>query len=395
MQSAQSNYRSAYGNRREPRKNHGVPGAIYILGNPGLKDGYYKIGSTRRSGWSKAMELNRDLNNAIPGAFECVFELHTRDSGRALDMIDKELEYCRRGRKDQDYFELDLERAKQAIVSACQEVDRQVLSSYRSKLFEARQQQEQASAPELPGSAASYYSMAEQQASLGAVPSGVLRRAYLWMSAAVSLSLLVALVWILSTWTSPHGLQAATGGNAARAIQSGFSGQPVAEEAAQALPAQPSLPLPRSAQKLAERLAALSEDQRTALGMACLDGEKNAEAFSDCLLKQLSALEASQAAQLRKQQPDLPTLMSSLNEDEKQALGYACMEDKLKNGLPAYQACLQRQLAGFSSSLRPAGWSQLAQAEQKTIQAACTQDKYNAGPAAYDRCLSRRAAERG
>jgi len=58
-----TSYRPQRSLPREPQFMHGTPGTIYILQNDGLRQGLYKIGATRRSGVSKAMELNRDRNS--------------------------------------------------------------------------------------------------------------------------------------------------------------------------------------------------------------------------------------------------------------------------------------------------------------------------------------------
>ena len=90
---------------RETKPLHGIPGNIYVLRNSGLKEGLLQIGLSRRSGWAKALELNRDKTNTIPGSYECVFELRAQDGGGAIEAVFQTLQNVRCGRRDQDFFE--------------------------------------------------------------------------------------------------------------------------------------------------------------------------------------------------------------------------------------------------------------------------------------------------
>ncbi|MFZ6874785.1 GIY-YIG nuclease family protein [Undibacterium sp. Di27W] len=112
---------------REPQFMHGTPGTIYILQNDGLRQGLYKIGATRRSGVSKAMELNRDQQQLIPGVYECVFELHTKDCGHAMDEILKLFQQQRRGKRGDEFYEFDLDAAAEKIANTIATINRQGL----------------------------------------------------------------------------------------------------------------------------------------------------------------------------------------------------------------------------------------------------------------------------
>src|SRR5688572_20286223 len=68
-------------------QNNGVAGVVYILSNDGFKEGYYKIGCSRRSGHARAFSLNADANTGTPGSFKCVFEQRTVDCGRAERLV--------------------------------------------------------------------------------------------------------------------------------------------------------------------------------------------------------------------------------------------------------------------------------------------------------------------
>ncbi|HTD02869.1 GIY-YIG nuclease family protein [Undibacterium sp.] len=390
--------RSTY---REPRANHGVPGIVYLLANQGLREGVYKIGSTRRSGGSKAMELNRDMHNTIPGSFVCEFEMHTRDAGKALELIFRELQYCHRGRKEQDYFELELDRAKEVIGGACAAVDEDILTRHRARLDQLRQHDQQGDI-ELAG---------DEHVADDEVPAGVFRKAYLWMTAAVSMLALVALAWVFTAWTDGNHLYASNmvgrqslSADASAAVQNGFTGTSAvtfhAVATAQAdgsvLPvvAPTTLPVGRTPvhDKYVAILAKLSEQERSAIGLACLsagnkntDGKISANAFSTCVMKQLASFDPVKR----------PTGIAALSQDEKSSLEYACLGDRYGKGLVAYHACLSKQLAEFDPAKRPEGMSRLSPARQHNIQTACVQDKYQNGPAAYNQCLSRQLGQLG
>jgi len=104
-------------------QNIGIAGVVYILSNDGFRDGYYKIGCTRRSGRARAFALNIDANTGTPGSFRCVFEQRTVDCGRAERLVFERLGQYRRGKPGQEFFEVGLDLARQTISSVCTEVD--------------------------------------------------------------------------------------------------------------------------------------------------------------------------------------------------------------------------------------------------------------------------------
>jgi hypothetical protein len=155
---------------REPRQMYGVPGIIYILENSGLRPGFYKIGFTRRSGWAKAVELNRDLQNSIPGSFECVFEHRAKNCGAALDDILKEIHFCRRGKRDQNFFEIDCNRLQEIIMCSIAHTDQQSkIREYQERVLRQYLDEEKLQNP--------------PQAKNEQVSVSIFRKAYLWMSA--------------------------------------------------------------------------------------------------------------------------------------------------------------------------------------------------------------------
>jgi hypothetical protein len=104
-------------------QNNGVAGVVYILSNDGLREGYYKIGCSRRSGHARAFDLNADANTGTPGSFKCVFERRTVDCGRAERLVFTRLRKHRRGKFGQEFFEVELDLARQTILSVCAHVD--------------------------------------------------------------------------------------------------------------------------------------------------------------------------------------------------------------------------------------------------------------------------------
>lgn len=122
-------------NRDDFRKNHGVPGVVYVLDNPGLRAGIYKIGCSRNSGAVRADALNKDANTGTPGEFRCVFEYRTLDCGKAEERVHEIFHDKRRGKFGrklgknergtwgQEFFEVDLTEAKKTIAQVCEAVD--------------------------------------------------------------------------------------------------------------------------------------------------------------------------------------------------------------------------------------------------------------------------------
>ena len=104
-------------------QNHGVSGVVYILTNPGLRDGYLKIGCSRYSGKKRADDLNLTANTGTPGLFKCIYEKRTQDCGRAEQEVFKVLAKYRRGKKYQEFFEAPFDLAKKIIDEVCDAID--------------------------------------------------------------------------------------------------------------------------------------------------------------------------------------------------------------------------------------------------------------------------------
>lgn len=101
---------------KEPRRLHGLPGTIYVLSNTALKDNIFLVGFSRRSGWAKAAELNRDKLNTLPGSYECVFEVQAQDGGVAIETIFGEIAMLRIGKREIDFFEIAKEKLEETVV---------------------------------------------------------------------------------------------------------------------------------------------------------------------------------------------------------------------------------------------------------------------------------------
>jgi hypothetical protein len=163
-----------HGRYSEPKRLHGVPGNVYILRNSGLKEGVVQIGLSRRSGWAKALELNRDKANIIPGSFECVFELRAQDGGGAIEAILQALQNKRCGRREQDFFEIDLHRAEAIITQCVRDADLTFQNRYRqeSALREYLEREQAQSSPVEPAEPI--------------VQDGIFKKAFSWVSKAIN-----------------------------------------------------------------------------------------------------------------------------------------------------------------------------------------------------------------
>lgn len=107
-------------------QNQGRPGVVYILENPGLRQGWWKIGCSTRSGLHRAQDLNNCATTGTPGIFQCIFECQTLDCGKAEQLVFKHLADMRRGKRGQEYFEVELEYAKTTITRICKSISKEL-----------------------------------------------------------------------------------------------------------------------------------------------------------------------------------------------------------------------------------------------------------------------------
>lgn len=123
-------------------QNDGVPGVVYILRNDAFKETWLKIGCSRHSGHVRARDMNRDASTGLPAHHVCVFEVKTLDCGRAEKNVHSALSQYRKGR--QEFFEVDIETAKSAIVFCCEQIDKVINEARRSEEQALRMKSEEA-----------------------------------------------------------------------------------------------------------------------------------------------------------------------------------------------------------------------------------------------------------
>jgi hypothetical protein len=170
---------SATAQRRQQQSDiralRGVPAFIYILKNTGLKEGLIHIGVSRRGGWAKALELNRDKNNVIPGSFECVFEVRAQDCGRAFESILEMLGHARLGRGGSDYFEIDAESAQHLIARCVEDANQRFQHSFEQELAHREYRHEFLSADEI-----SEHADVRQEGKI--IREGIFKKAMSWLT---------------------------------------------------------------------------------------------------------------------------------------------------------------------------------------------------------------------
>ena len=106
-------------------RNDGRPGVVYLLANAAFRDDWWKIGQSTRSGQHRARDLNFEASTGTPKHFHCVFEVPTKDCGRAEKAVHARLAQYRMGGTGQEYFCVPLETAKAVIVEVCERIDAQ------------------------------------------------------------------------------------------------------------------------------------------------------------------------------------------------------------------------------------------------------------------------------
>lgn len=106
-------------------RNDGRPGVVYVLANAAFRDNWWKIGQSTRSGQHRARDLNFEASTGTPKHFHCVFEVPTKDCGRAEKAVHARLAQYRMGATGQEYFCVPLETAKAVIVEECERIDAQ------------------------------------------------------------------------------------------------------------------------------------------------------------------------------------------------------------------------------------------------------------------------------
>lgn len=99
-------------------------GYVYLLQNEAFKEGWVKIGKSRRSGHARAAELNAAAGTGIPKRHRCLFEVETLDCDRAELAVFERLKLERQGQ--QEFFVVDVTLAEQVIREECSRVTKEV-----------------------------------------------------------------------------------------------------------------------------------------------------------------------------------------------------------------------------------------------------------------------------
>jgi hypothetical protein len=123
----------------------------------------------------------------------------------------------------------------------------------------------------------------------------------------------------------------------------------------------------------------LSEAQSAQLNSACetQKDKQNPADYQTCLKAQVALITASP-----------PSDLSELSGPERESLDSTCSNAR-RLGAPAYNRCINTQVAELASNpIRP-DMSELSGADRSQVEAACRNTKERDGPAAYNRCRIR------
>jgi hypothetical protein len=394
---------------REPPQKFGAllgkPGVVYILVNEGLRHGYVKIGCTTRSGRARASELNADANTGTPGTFRCVFEQKTHDCGAAERRVFHELRSHRRGKRGQEFFEVDQQLASETITRVCAAVDQSDAVALARQA--AKQTTESLTSPITS-------TLSEQPQPQPPPPRVTPVRKSLWpwyVAAAIGF-----FIWINSATPPPRRVPTPSmaplpapvviGPDDIRdPIPDNSNGTPrhaFQPQAAIAAPADcPQGPLingrsstgrcpdqPPSAAVLES--AEVNPDaptpaERAAMESACGSTRTlyGPGAYNQCMKRQLVDLLASTRS------IDLP----DLSDAERSSIESACRTKNTLYGPASYNNSRSSQLADLKSGPRDVDLSSASGDERASIESACQTKRSLYGPAAYNRCLASQVAD--
>ncbi len=105
-------------------------GFVYIMFNPSLRSGQYKIGKTTRSPADRARELS--VATGVPEPYEVLYEEHVLDCHVAESIVHASLKSSRTP-SGKEFFAVDLKKAVSAVTKAADEVGR-ILSDENSSM---------------------------------------------------------------------------------------------------------------------------------------------------------------------------------------------------------------------------------------------------------------------
>ena len=373
-------------------QNHGVPGVVYVLDNPGLREGLHKIGCSRRSGSARANDLNSDASTGTPGTFRCIFECRTNDCGLAEQRVFKLLANARKGKWGQEYFEVTLEEAKRIITKVCSEVDEEA-----EKIRIKKESEVPVHVVNVPIPPVVVETYTHQSTNIPDEKSSLLKNKFF-----IALLVLVTSVWLYQS-------------NKSRKINDVVSPQtiPKVEVKKEAqidtnlgtqdanlnriAPSLEKIEGPKSSPQVKSKsettsssrqeISGLTSDERRSIEAVCSHAKYNQgpAAYNACVSKHMASLRSAPS------RPDL----SRLSSEERRSIESVCSQAKYNQGPVPYNACLSKHLASLGSSSPGPNLSRFSKEEMRSIESVCSHAKYNQGPAAYNACLSKHAASLG
>jgi hypothetical protein len=368
-------------------QNHGVAGVVYILQNDGFKEGFYKLGCSRRSGHARAFDLNSDANTGTPGSFKCIFQQDTLDCGRAEQFVFQRLHLFRRGKRGQEFFEVDLELARRTIISVCADVD----ATHVVASPPAPQPPPKVTAPPVTSPSRAQYvqpvsSPQEKKSS----------NAGTWIFGVVFLAFVV---WVNQpksrTDTHAPPPPAYTNSPAPAAPDSSprvaAAVQRVPQAVYKAPPKAPTTDEP-TALALIDQNAPPGEARNTypqerrytkeelqSIESVCSTAKytQGPAAYRECQERQRATLVGTEAIEL-----------TGLSRDDLISINSACSTAKYVQGPLALDKCLRRNIEQLASAPQ-VNIASLTRDERTSIESACSTAKHVEGPASYKRCLDR------
>jgi hypothetical protein len=327
------------------KQNHGVPGVVYILDNPGLKAGMLKIGCSRRSGESRARDLNFDATTGTPGTFRCVFEYRTKDCGKAEERVFQKLNPYRRGKWGQEYFEVALEKAKETIIHVCTVVD-----SETEKFLPSPNAIEVGDFGKAEFGSTNIPITKTPPTSSSSIfrDHNTRTPAVKWLLRTVAIIIPLWIIFGTKNITNP--------------LRNGFVNK------------------------------SHNDVSKSDISRATVENPPTINISKT--LKQNDLLPREETSDLKTtgREENVQINISDLTQDEQSSIESVCSEAKVMKGPVAYNRCVSKQLASLKGTSRNFDMSWLTQDEQSSIESVCSEAKVMKGPVAYNRCVSKQLA---
>lgn len=367
-------------------RNNGAAGVVYILENDGLRVGWVKIGCSTRSGHARAKDLNADANTGTPGSFRCIYQVRTRDCGRAESRVFRELAHHRRGKRGQEFFEVDLAHAQEVITRVCAEVDSMTVVPPPPT----------AAPPSPPTPSPAYQSRGGRTGISGGAGSGPPFTSGSFAKSPIRLrwllvGLVVLTVYVANSGKRSHSSPVPTTGTqpAARIPTSTVRQETPPQRSPGPTPAAARSAEPPLAMKEEGSVRVAQADAVALSGVPVKSARLAPEAVGEGsggeadgrVLVGTSGIPASVPAAVH-------LLKADLRPDERASLESACSSAKFTMGAAAYLECVQRQLDLLQGAPRAHDLSGLTPAERSSMNSACSSAKFTMGPAALNRCIA-------